>query len=61
MVFAVGDASELNRALDRYEDIDYTFSGSREGKLLRVCLIMQLKKFHGITSMSSVFCGIYLL
>ena len=35
---AVGDPSDLNRALERYEDIDYTFSGSREGKLLRVCL-----------------------
>ena len=56
-MFAVGDASELNRALDRYEDIDYTFSGSREGKLLRVCLIMQLTYFHGIMSMSSVSVG----
>ena len=35
---AVGDAMELTKALDRYEDIDYTFSGSREGKLLRVRL-----------------------
>lgn len=33
---AVGDAMELTKSLDRYEDIDYTFSGSREGKLLRV-------------------------
>ena len=30
---------ELTEALDRYEDIDYTFSGSREGKLLRVRIL----------------------
>ena len=36
---AVGDLPELHRALERYEDIDYTFSGSREGKLLRVCFL----------------------
>ena len=36
---AVGDAMELTKALDRYEDIDYTFSGSREGKLLRVRIL----------------------
>ena len=42
---AVGDAMELTKALDRYEDIDYTFSGSREGKLLRVCLFNISKNF----------------
>lgn len=26
----------LQSALERYEDIDYTFSASREGKLLKV-------------------------
>ena len=36
---AVSDAMELTKALDRYEDIDYTFSGSREGKLLRECAL----------------------
>jgi len=33
---------ELGKALDRYEDIDYTFSGSREGKLLRVRIFTSL-------------------
>jgi hypothetical protein len=27
----------MQSALERYEDIDYTFAGSREGKLLKVC------------------------
>jgi hypothetical protein len=26
----------MHSALERYEDVDYTFSGSREGKLLKV-------------------------
>ena len=47
---AVGDPSDLNRALERYEDIDYTFSGSREGKLLRVCLPALRQLLCGSTS-----------
>ncbi|KAK9903527.1 hypothetical protein WJX75_008075 [Coccomyxa subellipsoidea] len=31
----VGDPMAMQSALERYEDIDYTFSGSREGKLLK--------------------------
>ncbi len=36
MPAAVGDQMAMQSALERYEDIDYTFSGSREGKLLKV-------------------------
>ena len=32
---AVGDTVAMQSALERYEEIDYTFSGSREGKLLK--------------------------
>lgn len=33
---AVGDPVAMQSALERYDDIDFTFSGSREGKLLKV-------------------------
>ena len=32
---AVGDTVAMQSALERYEEVDYTFSGSREGKLLK--------------------------
>ena len=35
MCCAVGDSVALQSALERFEEIDYTFSGSREGKLLK--------------------------
>lgn len=33
----MGDGVAMQSALERYEDIDFTFSGSREGKLLKAC------------------------
>ena len=35
-LFAASDAMALTSALERYEDIDLNFQGSREGNLLKV-------------------------
>jgi hypothetical protein len=45
----------MQSALERYEDIDYTFSGSREGKLLKVwdsCGFIFTEQIHSLQSCS---------
>jgi hypothetical protein len=37
----VGDEVAMRSALDRYEEIDFTFAGSREGNLYKVGALSQ--------------------